>query len=279
MKSGLAALVIAMIEIKENNLLKQGTIRLMATTGEEVGEAGSQKFFEDGYSKDIDALVIAEPSEDTIVNTHKGSMNFKITSTGQSAHSSMPHLGHNAINQLMGYLTKANKIFNEDRRENTTLGKLVMSPTIFNGGNQVNSVPEYAQAELNVRTIPEFDNEEVKAIFNELANKYNSERHEIDVDIMMSLNSVFTDSDTLITKLAQSLGNKYFGSQPEIKSSPGVTDASNLLVDKPNNFNFIFYGLGLTSMAHQTNEYVKKDVYVKFADLYKDLFIDLSEKL
>lgn len=42
MKSGLAPLVISMIEIKMNNLLKRGTIRLMATTGEEVGEAGSK---------------------------------------------------------------------------------------------------------------------------------------------------------------------------------------------------------------------------------------------
>lgn len=34
MKPGLAALVITMVNIKENNLLKHGTIRLMATFGE-----------------------------------------------------------------------------------------------------------------------------------------------------------------------------------------------------------------------------------------------------
>lgn len=279
MKSGLAALVIAMIEIKENNLLKQGTIQLMATTGEEVGEAGSQKYFEDGYSKDIDALIIAEPSQDAIINAHKGSMNFKITSIGKSSHSSMPHLGYNAINQLMAYLTEANDIFNNDSRENITLGKLVMSPTIFNGGNQVNSIPEYAEAELNVRTIPEFDNDEVESIFKQLADKYNSERHQIDIETTMSLHSVFTDENTTVAKIAKTLGNKYFGSQPEIKSSPGVTDAANLLIGKPNDFNFIVYGPGLTKMAHQTNEYVEKDVYIKFIDLYKDLLIELSSNL
>ena len=35
MKGGLAALVIAMIEIKASNLLQQGTIRLLATAAEE----------------------------------------------------------------------------------------------------------------------------------------------------------------------------------------------------------------------------------------------------
>lgn len=41
MKSGLAALVIAMIELKKQGLPKKGTVRLLATTGEEVGEEGS----------------------------------------------------------------------------------------------------------------------------------------------------------------------------------------------------------------------------------------------
>lgn len=35
MKGGLAALVISLIELKEEDALKDGTIRLLATTGEE----------------------------------------------------------------------------------------------------------------------------------------------------------------------------------------------------------------------------------------------------
>lgn len=278
MKSGLAAFVIAMIELKENNLLKKGTIRLMATTGEEVGEAGSQKYFEDGYSDDIDALIIAEPSQDNIIYAHKGSMNFKITSTGKASHSSMPELGYNAIDQLMAYLTKANKIFREDGRENSALGKLVMNTTIINGGNQVNSIPEHAVAELNVRTIPEFNNEEVESIFRKLADEQNQERHQIDVEVTMSLSSVFTKADSLLACLAQKIGQEYFGEVPPIKSSPGVTDAANLLKNKDDSFNFIFYGPGLTKMAHQANEYVEKDVYFSFIDLYQELVLAFIDK-
>lgn len=279
MKSGLAAIVIAMIELKESGLFTKGTLRLMATTGEEVGEAGSQKYYEDGYGKDLDALIIAEPSQDNVIFAHKGSMNFKITSTGKAAHSSMPQLGYNAINQLMYYLVEADKIFNEDTRENETLGKLVMSTTIINGGVQVNSIPEKATAELNVRTIPEFDNDEVESIFRKLADKFNKDRHQIDVDITMSLHSVFTKSDSKIAKMAQQLGKKYFNVEPNIISSPGVTDAANILKGKSPDFNFIFYGPGLTKMAHKTDEYVEKDVYLKFPDLYKELIVSLSQEL
>ena len=62
MKSGLAALAIALIEIKESGKLTQGTIKFMATVGEEMEQSGSQQLFEKGYADDLDALLIAEPS-------------------------------------------------------------------------------------------------------------------------------------------------------------------------------------------------------------------------
>lgn len=46
MKSGLAALAIALIEIKEQDLLKQGTIKFMATSGEEMEQLGSKQLYE-----------------------------------------------------------------------------------------------------------------------------------------------------------------------------------------------------------------------------------------
>ena len=63
MKGGLAALVIAMIEIKASGHLQQGSIRLMATTAEEREMSGAEKLKEQGYVDDLDGLIIAEPSD------------------------------------------------------------------------------------------------------------------------------------------------------------------------------------------------------------------------
>ena len=109
MKAGLLNLALTMIELKENNELKNGTVRFLATTGEEVGQAGSKKLYEEGYMKDVDYLWVAEPSHDTIIYSHKGSLNLRVTSIGAAAHSSMPHLGYNAINPLMEYLLELDK--------------------------------------------------------------------------------------------------------------------------------------------------------------------------
>ena len=71
MKSGLMALAIAMIELKENDALPHGTIKFMATAGEEKEQLGSAQLYKKGYMNNVDALIIAEPSETNIVYAHK----------------------------------------------------------------------------------------------------------------------------------------------------------------------------------------------------------------
>lgn len=276
MKAGLVNLALTLIELKENNELKNGTVRFMATTGEEVGAAGSKKLYEEGYMKDIDALFVAEPSHDTIIYSHKGSLNFKITSKGETAHSSMPQNGYNAINPLMNYLLELDAELNQDERRNEVLGQLVMNTTIFNAGDQVNSIPAEATAEINVRTIPEFDNEEVIALFKTTAEKYNKDGANIEVEVTMSLPSVFTDGQSEMVKIAQELGKKHLDLDIALEGSPGVTDASNLLRDKDPDFPFMMFGPGETKMAHKVDEYVWKDYYFAFFDIYKELILALT---
>ena len=277
MKSGLVNLALTMIELKANNELKNGTVRFMATTGEEVGGAGSKKLYEEGFMDDVDYLWVAEPSPETIIYSHKGSLNFRITSLGEAAHSSMPHLGYNAINPIMKYLLELDEKLNNDPRSNEVLGKLVMSTTILNAGNQVNSIPEKAVAEINVRTIAEFDNDEVIALFKETAEKYNQEGSKIHVEVTMSLPSVFTTGKSDMVELTKELGKKYLDLDIKVEGSPGVTDASNLLRGKDASFPFMMYGPGETKMAHKTDEYVRKDYYLAFFDIYRELILGLTK--
>lgn len=278
MKSGLAALAIAMIELKESNTLTTGSVRFLATTGEEVGCAGSKTLFEEGYMDDVDALIVAEPSQDVIVYSHKGSLNLTVTSHGQEAHSALPHLGYNAIDPLAEFITRVNAEVRDPSRSNNLLGELIMNCTIINGGQQINSIPESASAEFNVRTIPEYDTEEVIAKFNAIADEINQQREaKINVEVTMSLSSVFTDGQSPLVEITQNLGKKYFGEKPETIGSPGMTDGSNLLRAKGDEFPFMMFGPGLTKIAHKIDEYVHKDVYLKFIDLYKEMILEFNE--
>ena len=227
--------------------------------------------------EDVDYLWVAEPSPDVIIYSHKGSLNLRITSTGEAAHSSMPQNGYNALNPLMAYLLELDETLNKDKRSNDILDKLVMSTTILNAGNQVNSIPEKAVAEINVRTIPEFDNDEVIALFEEVAERYNAQDSKINVEVTMSLPSVFTTGQSDMIDLAKDLAKKHLDLDVRVEGSPGVTDASNLLRGKEDDFPFMMFGPGETKMAHKTDEYVYKEYYLAFFDIYKELIIGLTK--
>lgn len=280
MKSGLAALVISLIELHEKGLPKHGTVRLLATTGEEIEGFGAKQFYKDGYMDDVSALLIAEPSQDKIIYAHKGSMDVRVTSKGKSVHSSMPYLGYNAINPLVDYIYRMNQSYQSIHETNDLLGESVLSATIFNGGTQVNSIPGYAVSEFNVRTIPEANNESYQNLFEQVAKdvKVEDKESDLSLDTYMSRPPVFTSGDNPLTTLAQKLGKQYFGKEIPKKASPGVTDASDLVVDKGPDFQFAMFGPGETSQAHVIDEYVDKDVYLKFIDLYEDLLIQYLDE-
>lgn len=101
-------------------------------------------------------------------------------------------------------------------------------------------------AELNIRIIPEFDNDEVIALFKETAEKYNSDGADIEIDVTMSLPSVYTDGKSRLVELSKELCEKYLGLEIKVESSPGVTDASNLLRNKDEDFPFMMFGPGET---------------------------------
>lgn len=273
MKAGLLNIIFAMIEMKENGLLEEGkgTIKFMATVGEEVGGAGARQLYEEGHMDDVDYLWVTEPSVDDIIFSHKGSMNYRVDSIGEAAHSSMPHLGHNAIDTLAEFIVAMNDKFRNNAPSNETLGEFVINATIIEGGQQTNSIPESAHIEINARTIPEFDNQKVKDTFEELAAEFNKDGERIVVTNTMDLESVFTDGKTSFVKHMVEVGEKALGWELPIIGSPGVTDAANLLKDKDPSFGFAMFGPGETRMAHKVDEYVDKDIYLKFTKIIQEV--------
>ncbi|KFE42114.1 ArgE/DapE family deacylase [Staphylococcus agnetis] len=304
MKSGLVALAIAMIEIHESGVLKRGRIKFMATTGEEMEQLGSKQLYENGEMDDVDALVIAEPSEKMLVYAHKGSMDFRITSKGRAAHSSMPVIGQNAIKPLMQFVQhiddefeKISKALNCERLNFETfldyikpmlsenmdmddvsrvLYGLVITNTIFNGGTQVNSVPGQATAEFNVRTVPEYDNEQVKALFNHYLELMNQQGANLEQDVYLDLDPVITTGDNALVRLGVETAKQHFEHDIIVSPTVGVTDASNLLRGKDEHFSFMMFGPG--ERAHQVDERVKKASYLNFIDYYIALFTTYLSK-
>ncbi|AKP65842.1 succinyl-diaminopimelate desuccinylase [Levilactobacillus koreensis JCM 16448] len=272
MKSGLVALVVALIELHAAGQPQHGRIRLMATVGEEVGELGSAAFFDQGTMADVDALLIGEPTGYHIFYAHKGSMDIRLSSQGKAAHSSMPELGANAIDPLLAILNQANVAFRDSDRANELLGQLTFNTTVLHGGEQVNSIPATATAEMNVRTIPEFDNAAVIATLQNLVDQQNDQGAQVAMDVFMSQWPVEEPQDTPLSNLAASVGEPFAGEAIPKLALPAVTDASNLLKQKGHKFPFVVFGPGNES-AHQIDEYVDRQMFLDFTTLYQKLFV------
>lgn len=173
MKAGVAALVIALIELVHAKKLPKGQVRLLLTVGEEMEQASSKLLYEQGYMQDVDALLIAEPTDLKVAYAYKGSMDISVISRGKSAHSSMPEQGYNALEPLIEFLYQTKKAFLKAAKPDELLGNATFNATVLKAGSQVNSLPERATAEINVRTTPTVDNEKVQALIELWKNKLN----------------------------------------------------------------------------------------------------------
>lgn len=274
MKAGLTALVLAMIELKESGALKKGTVRLVATVGEEIGMLGSKQVTEEGYIDDADGIIIAEPKVDDgkVVTAHKGSVQYEIISHGRAAHSSMPENGVNSIQQLVDFIQITNKKFEEAASvaENEKLGRMLNAYTVINGGDQINSIPAMTKLRGNGRTIPEVDNDVFLDVIRSTIEEMNQEiEGKLELNLMQNNPAVESDFDT---DLVQSM-SKVSDIPIEGVGMAGATDASNFgRVDKT--FDLAIYGPGEMSVAHAVNEYVEVDDYLQFIDFYRDVAAD-----
>ncbi len=302
MKGGLMALVITLIELKEQNQLPQGTIRLLATAGEEKEQEGAKLLADKGYLDDVDGLIIAEPTGSGIYYAHKGSMSCKVTATGKAVHSSVPFIGDNAIDTLLEFYNLFKEKYSELKQQDTKheldvapmfkslIGKEISEEdanyasgltavcSIINGGKQFNSVPDEASLEFNVRPVPEYDNDFIESFFQNIINDVDSNK--LSLDIPSNHRPVTSDKNSkLITTIKDVASNYVDKNDIFVSALVGATDASSFLGDNKDNVDLAIFGPGNPLMAHQIDEYIEKDMYLKYIDIFKEASIKyLKEK-
>ena len=151
-----------------------GTVKLIFQPGEEKAPMG-------GARPMVEAGVMENPHVDAIMATHispggpkVGAVSFyngiattafdlyNIAVTGQNAHGSQPHNGHDAILALAQFIVNAQQIV--ARRVNP-LKTAIVSIGVIKGGEAVNIIPSTASLEMVCRTYGE---ETRKVIYDEV---------------------------------------------------------------------------------------------------------------
>ena len=146
MKGGLIVMLAALQAFEKSGDTARVGYEILLTPDEETGSVGSAPLFAEAAKRYRLALVF-EPARPTgdLVRARMGIGLFTATCRGRAAHAGRdPSVGRNAILALCEYLPQADAI----KREMT--GVMINVGTV-RGGGVANIVPDFAQAEINVR--------------------------------------------------------------------------------------------------------------------------------
>lgn len=253
MKGGCTALLLAAQKLTERNL----DFAIIFTTDEEVGMDGAKVIAAHHPEiSEIPLMIICEPTWLLPVTSEKGIVQFRITTFGKNAHSSMPELGRNAITDLVERLNdlRESGLYGLSQKDPVTIGINMIS-----GGTGMNVVPESASAVIDVRFAPDYTCPEMLGIMKKLVR---ADDDSVEVELIHDLIPVRSGiSSELLARIETLVGGK----------AQSVPYGTEMAVFGALNKNIIVMGPGGSTMAHQTDEWIDINDVLKAVDAYIEI--------
>jgi succinyl-diaminopimelate desuccinylase len=262
-------------------------IEFWFTADEEIGGGeGARWLSETGHLKG-DVCVIGDgngggPDHPSIDLGCKGGARTTLVARGKTAHGSTPFLGDNAISKLIEVIPWVEKIgeyelelpkeldapiessieFMKATQELTpeqerAVDRVFNYPTvtcnIINGGVKINVVPDYAEAQFDIRLTPGSRPLKVKERIEELVREAGVPGVEAEVSAGETAGYHESPNSVFAHRLAETV-ERVTGRRPSFKILTGGTDA--ISIKRFTGIPCLGYGASLTGQAHQPDERV-----------------------
>jgi putative selenium metabolism hydrolase len=142
MKGPLASLVYGAKLLKDRGVELVGDLYVVGVVQEEPCEGYAMRVLVEEEDLRPDWVLLAEPTNLRVTRGHRGRMEMHITVRGRSSHSSMPHLGENAIYGAARIIFSL-ELLSEMLAEDPFLGKGTLAVTrIENTAGSKNVIPD-----------------------------------------------------------------------------------------------------------------------------------------
>ena len=265
-KAGGVAMMHAMKRLVETGVKPPRTILYAGCADEEHLMRGARHL---APRVEVEAAVIAEPTDLAVIRAHKGVVRFRVAVEGEAAHSAKPWLGVNAISGMARLVTRLEEAIIPDyaSREDPLLGFATMNIGVIEGGMQVNFVPDRCRIDVDVRTIPGQTAAEVTAQFAEVIAG-----EEIDAvleDPYITLAAVGTAEEEEIVQSAIAACQEVLGAAV-VGGVPYATDGS-AFADR--GVPTIILGPGSIDQAHGAVEWVECRQVIQAVDVYQEIML------
>lgn len=264
MKGGTAALIMALESIIATGTKLKGDVIFQSVIEEESGGAGTLAAVLRGYHGD--AAIIPEPTNMKIFPKQQGSMWFRITVKGRSAHGGTRYEGVNAIEKAMLVIDRLQQLETErNSRIKDPLFEKIPIPIPINigkihSGEWPSSVPDLAVIEGRMGVSPEetitVAQQEMEACLGEL-NIQEEWFQENPLQIEWFGGRWLPGNLNSDHPLMQTLSESFVdikGIEPVIEASPWGTDGG--ILSNVGHIPVVVFGPGVTETAHDANEYI-----------------------
>lgn len=268
MKSGLAAMIVAIEEFLDAHPDHEGSIALLITSDEE-GRArdGTLKVIDALTARDehIDWCVLGEPSSQNVLGDivrvgRRGSLSGMLTVNGIQGHVAYPQLADNPIRRFAPVLAELHEIVWDDGNE-------YFPPTSFQvvdvraGIGAPNVTPGELSARFNFRYSTEWTHEslqeKVRTVFD---------AHDIDYELDWHLSGkpFLTGPGKLIHAVHQAV-TELTGNPPELSTGGGTSDGRFI---SPAGVDVVELG-PVNASIHKIDEHVKVEDVVALTGMYR----------
>jgi len=260
MKGGLAALAEAAVILARSGVSLDGDLIIAFTYDETHGLQGAKRMLEGGYLEGAGAVLVAEPSTLDVFIAEKGALWLRCLAKGKTAHTSMPHLGQNAILEMVHFLSRVEESLDLRVEAHPLLGEPTFTVGTIQGGVTVNVIPDTCEAQLDIRLLPGMDHQMVA----EQVRKLGGDR--VEVTLIDWKAPVETRPDSQIIGVSLKAVEEITGIHREPMGVSYFTDGSVIAnaLDIP----MVIIGPADTGMTHQPNEYVEVSRLVEAVKIY-----------
>ena len=262
MKSFLACALALVPDLVDKPLVRP--IHLAFSYDEEVGCLGVHGLIDHvvRHVAKPAVVLVGEPTNMKVVNSHKGLQAYRTTIIGKEAHSSAPHLGANAIlaaGRLIAALSDLAMRLQEDSDPSGRFDPPYATLNVgeIHGGQAVNIIPKQCSFDWEMRTLPDQDATAFVRDFEQYAQ----------TQILPQLRKTASDAQIATERVARIL--------PLQADSGSPAESLGLLLAQQNETLAVSYGTeaglfqaadiptivcgpGDIAQAHQPNEFIEK---------------------
>jgi acetylornithine deacetylase len=251
MKGGVAALLAA-----ARRLALEGPrphLVVLLTADEEHASLGMARAVRE---VEADLAVVCEPTSLAVMPAHKGFVWVKAVFGGRAAHGSLPSEGIDAIRHAALFVSELDRYANDlgRRSPHPLLGFGSIHTGTIAGGTAPSVYPDRCEVQLECRTMPGTDPEDVLAGLGRVAEALTLREPDLDVslEVMLERPGTEVDVDSPLVRGLLAAGEAH-GARPSVEGMTAWVDAAFL---NEAGIPAVCYGPGSIEQAHTADEWI-----------------------